>query len=304
MDAAWYAGAQVLAGVVAALACRFVIVAKPEAAPAAAGRALAAAIVVEVLFTFALAYTVLNVATSKAHPNNSFYGLAIGLVVLAGATAVGGISGGAFNPAVGLGVIVAGLASWQMLWVYLFATLLGGALAGYVFRYLNPDDVDKRPAITLPKKVPAGRRASPDPRKEGHLLTAVRVGSRRPSYSERAATWRGPSSLGGVVRRNAGVGDQRGKRRDHDRAADLDGQHDPVPVELPEADRRLGVDPEPLGEVGAEDRGAHADQQGDDYADALTAGQHQPTEHTHDGTDQCRTDDVVDLHANGSLRRR
>ena len=112
------------------------------------------------LFTFALAYTVLNVATSKSHPNNSFYGLAIGLVVLAGATAVGGISGGAFNPAVGLGVIVAGLASWQMLWVYLLATLLGGALAGYAFRYLNPDDVDKRPAFTLPKKVPAGRRAS------------------------------------------------------------------------------------------------------------------------------------------------
>ena len=140
-------------------ACRFVIVAKPEAAPAAAGRALAAAIVVEVLFTFALAYTVLNVATSKAHPNNSFYGLAIGLV-LVGAFAVGSISGGAFNPAVGLGVIVAGLASWQTLWVYLFATLLGGALAGFAFRYLNPDDVDKPILATSPKKVPAGRRAS------------------------------------------------------------------------------------------------------------------------------------------------
>jgi aquaporin Z len=160
LDAAWYAGAQILAGVVAALACRFVIVAKPEAVPAATGRALVAAIVVEVLFTFALAYTVLNVATSKSHPNNSFYGLAIGLVVLAGATAVGGISGGAFNPAVGLGVIVAGLATWKMLWVYLFATLLGGAVAGYAFRYLNPDDVDSRPAITFPKRVPAGRRAS------------------------------------------------------------------------------------------------------------------------------------------------
>jgi len=160
VDAAWYAGAQVLAGVVAALACRFVIITKPEAAPAVSGRALAAAIVVEILFTFALAYTVLNVATSKSHPNNSFYGLAIGLVVLAGATAVGGISGGAFNPAVGLGVIVAGLASWGMLWVYLVATLFGGAAAGYVFRYLNPDDVDKPAISTGPRKVPAGRRAS------------------------------------------------------------------------------------------------------------------------------------------------
>jgi aquaporin Z len=162
IDAAWYAGAQLVGGVVAALATRFVIVGKPVAAAAPTGRALAAAIVVEVLFTFALAYTVLNVATSKDHPNNSFYGLAIGLVVLAGVTAVGGISGGAFNPAVGLGVLIAGLASWQMLWIYLLATLLGGALAGYAFRSLNPDDLT--PANlgghSAPTKVPAGRRPS------------------------------------------------------------------------------------------------------------------------------------------------
>jgi aquaporin Z len=162
MDAAWYAGAQLIGGVVAALVARFVIINKPEAAAAPAGRALAAAIVVEVLFTFALAYTVLNVATSKSHPVNSFYGLAIGLVVMAGATAVGGISGGAFNPAVGLGVLVAGLASWKMLWIYLLATLLGGALAGYAFRSLNPDDLATAgpTADTTAKKVPAGRRPS------------------------------------------------------------------------------------------------------------------------------------------------
>ena len=59
------------------------------------GRALVSALVVELLFTFALAYVVLNVATSKDHPDNSFYGLAIGFTVLAGAIAVGGISGGA-----------------------------------------------------------------------------------------------------------------------------------------------------------------------------------------------------------------
>jgi aquaporin Z len=37
------------------------------------------------------------------HPDNSFYGLAIGFTVMVGAFAVGGISGGAFNPAVALG---------------------------------------------------------------------------------------------------------------------------------------------------------------------------------------------------------
>jgi glycerol uptake facilitator-like aquaporin len=57
------------------------------------GRTLLAAFVVELLFTFALCYVVLNVATSKDHPDNSFYGLAIGFTVVAGAFAVGAISG-------------------------------------------------------------------------------------------------------------------------------------------------------------------------------------------------------------------
>jgi aquaporin Z len=161
VEVAWYWGAQLLAGLVAALVARFVITERPAAAFSVSGRALAAAVVVEVLFTFALAYTVLNVATSNAHPNNSFYGLAIGLVVLAGAAAVGGVSGGAFNPAVGLAICVAGLASWSMLWVYLVATLIGGAIAGYAFRALNPDDVDRRAALippTLRRRIPSGRR--------------------------------------------------------------------------------------------------------------------------------------------------
>ncbi|MDJ0441455.1 aquaporin [Rhodococcus qingshengii] len=63
-----------------------------------AGRTLVAAFVVELLFTFALCFVMLNVATSKSHPDNSFYGLAIGFTVMAGAFAVGDISGGAFNP--------------------------------------------------------------------------------------------------------------------------------------------------------------------------------------------------------------
>lgn len=163
MEVAWYWGAQLLAGLAAAGVARFVITERPAAAFTVSGRALAAAVVVEILFTFALAYTVLNVATSKHQPNNSFFGLAIGLVVLAGATAVGGVSGAAFNPAVGLAICLVGLASWSMLWVYLVATLVGGAIAGYAFRALNPDDVDRRAPFmpsTRARKVPSGRRAS------------------------------------------------------------------------------------------------------------------------------------------------
>ena len=139
-EAGVYAGSQLVAGLLASLIARWALNAEPIALKAE-GRDLFAAFVVELLFTFALAYTVLNVATSKDHPNNSFYGLAIGFTVLAGAAAVGPISGGAFNPAVGLGICIAGLASWSMIWVYLVATLLGGAGAGFAFRYLNPDDL-------------------------------------------------------------------------------------------------------------------------------------------------------------------
>jgi aquaporin Z len=83
---------------------------------------------------------VLNVATSKSQTGNSFFGLAIGFTVLAGAFAVGGISGGAFNPAVSLGAATAGLFAWPTLWVYIVVQAVAGIAAGLTFIALNPDD--------------------------------------------------------------------------------------------------------------------------------------------------------------------
>ena len=94
----------------------------------------------EFLFTFALAYVVLNVATAKATSGNSFYGLAIGFTVLTGAFAVGSISGGAFNPAVAIGASVMGLIHLPSVWIHIFGDLAGGLVAGLTFLYLNPDD--------------------------------------------------------------------------------------------------------------------------------------------------------------------
>jgi aquaporin Z len=99
-----------------------------------------AAFVVEMLFTFALCYVVLNVATSKSHPDNSFYGLAIGFTVVAGAFAVGAISGGAFNPAVTLGAAAMGMFAWPTLWVYMVAQILAALAAGITFLVMSPDD--------------------------------------------------------------------------------------------------------------------------------------------------------------------
>jgi aquaporin Z len=100
-------------------------------------------VVAEMLFTFALALVVLNVATHPKTQGNSYYGLAIGFTVLAGAYAVGDISGGAFNPAVGLGPnMVDGFMAVNvgdaLVW-YLVAPVAGGAIAGLAYRLMNPD---------------------------------------------------------------------------------------------------------------------------------------------------------------------
>lgn len=138
-DVVPYMVAQVLG---AALAAFLVLYLKGNGAGGGGGKEPdpAKSFLVEMLFTFALAYVVLNVATSKATAGNSYFGLAIGFTVLTGAFAVGAISGGAFNPAVAVGVTIMGLAKVQHLVVLLAATFAGGALAGLTFRFLNPDD--------------------------------------------------------------------------------------------------------------------------------------------------------------------
>jgi len=93
-------------------------------------------LMVEMLFTFALALVVLNLATSKKTSGNSYYGLAIGFTVLAAAFAGGPISGGAFNPAVGTGPIIVdsimGGHSISNLWIYIVGPFVGAAVAAVV----------------------------------------------------------------------------------------------------------------------------------------------------------------------------
>jgi aquaporin Z len=104
------------------------------------GHAVVAAFIAELLVTFALCYVVLNVATSKDHPDNSFYGLAIGFTVAAGAVAVGGISGGAFNPAVAIAGVAMGMFSWSTIPMFVAAQAVAAVAAGLAFRALNPGD--------------------------------------------------------------------------------------------------------------------------------------------------------------------
>ena len=136
-DVAPYMISQAVGAVLAALAVEYL---KAGAAVTPMSLATLPALLAEFLFTFALVFVVLNTATAKGTAGNSFYGLAIGFTVLAGAFAVGNISGGAFNPAVAIGISVMGLAPWSSIWIYLIAEFAGGIAAALVFKTVNADD--------------------------------------------------------------------------------------------------------------------------------------------------------------------
>jgi aquaporin Z len=138
IDVIPYMVAQVLAAVLAAFVVLF-MKGNPDL-PAPGDPKLGPALLAEFLFTFALCYVVLNVATAKGTSGNPTYGLAIGFTVLAGAYAVGGISGGAFNPAVAVGVTILGLSKLANIWIFLVADFAGGAAAAEFFRLIHPTD--------------------------------------------------------------------------------------------------------------------------------------------------------------------
>lgn len=99
----------------------------------------------ELIYTFALATVVLNVAYSK-QKENFFYGFAIGMTVVAGVSAVGGVSGGAFNPAIATGLqaaicLVGRCDPLLHFWLYWVSPMLGAVIATLLFKQLwQPED--------------------------------------------------------------------------------------------------------------------------------------------------------------------
>jgi len=134
-----YAIVQILGGACAAFVIN--LLSGGLDAPSKVSFSMATIIVAEFLFTFALCYVVLHTATSKKTEGNSFYGLAIGSTVMAGAFAVGNVCMGAFNPAVAISVGLMGAVCCPCIAaVTIIANLLGGACAAIVFKYTNNDD--------------------------------------------------------------------------------------------------------------------------------------------------------------------
>lgn len=129
-----YSVVQLVAGVLAALVVAYIKGAGPGIPLALE---VGPALVAELLFTFALVFVILNVATARGTEGNSYFGLAIGFTVTGGAYAVGSISGAAFNPAVAVGLIVLGVAAPASLWIYLVAQLTAAAAAALLFNALD-----------------------------------------------------------------------------------------------------------------------------------------------------------------------
>lgn len=129
-----YAAAQLVGATLAVIFARVLV---PDAANVAELEPdFVALAVAEFLFTFALAWVVLNVATADGTKGNSYFGLAIGLTVTAGAYAVGPISGAAFNPAVAIGLLFMGALDVGAAATMIIMQLAAGAAAAGLFQWL------------------------------------------------------------------------------------------------------------------------------------------------------------------------
>jgi len=95
-------------------------------------------LIVECLYSMALCYVVLNVATTKRQLGNQFFGVAIGFTVMSAALAIGGISGCSVNPAVSFGTMVVaafanGSSALTYFPLYFFTPFLGAGIAFAMF---------------------------------------------------------------------------------------------------------------------------------------------------------------------------
>jgi aquaporin Z len=136
-DVPGYMAAQIVGAIIAAVLALYL---KGNPTVTAKTIHVPESLLAEFLGTFALVWVVLNTATAKGTAGNSNYGLAIGFTVVVMAYAVGGVSGGAFNPAIAVGITMMHLISGSDVWVHLVADFAGGAAAAMAYKALAPAD--------------------------------------------------------------------------------------------------------------------------------------------------------------------
>lgn len=127
-----YLIAQFTGGVLAALLAGYIVAIPPYANETSFS--MIPMIICEFLFTFALCYTVLHTATSEDNRGNSYFGLAIGSIVLVGLLATAGTCYGAFNPAVAVGVFTMGITKVKLILATILTNFVAGAAAAGVYK--------------------------------------------------------------------------------------------------------------------------------------------------------------------------
>jgi aquaporin Z len=136
-DFVQYVVAQIVAGILA-FGLGFYITGKTVAIEPGPTFDATKALIVEIIFTAALLLVVFNCAVSRKTEGRGFYGLAIGFTIVVAAVAGGPVSGGAFNPAVGIGATVLhatqGGGSWSYIWIPIVGPLVGAAIGSTIWK--------------------------------------------------------------------------------------------------------------------------------------------------------------------------
>jgi len=103
------------------------------------------AIACETIYTTALCYVVLNVATTQKQDGNNYFGIAIGFTVVGAGLAIGGISGCCLNPAVAFSAMCVsaftrGLSALRYFHVYFAVPFAGSAISAVCFYAVQKSD--------------------------------------------------------------------------------------------------------------------------------------------------------------------
>lgn len=132
-----YIVGQFLGGTLAAMLAGFLVssMGVPEVSPKELD--IVPSLIAELLGTILFVYVFLNLTTVRKTAGNVFYGLALGCTLIATMYAFGGVSVGAFNPAIALSLTMANLTSWGSIWIFLVANFAGGVLAAFLSQYVN-----------------------------------------------------------------------------------------------------------------------------------------------------------------------
>ncbi|KAK7291262.1 hypothetical protein RIF29_06259 [Crotalaria pallida] len=135
--AIYYWIAQLLGAIVAALILRLVTNnMRPNSFHVSVGLGAGHGLLLEIIMTFGLMYTVYATAIDpKRGANGALAPLAIGLIVGANILVGGPFDGACMNPALAFGPSLVGW-RWRYHWIYWVGPLIGAALAALIYEYV------------------------------------------------------------------------------------------------------------------------------------------------------------------------